>query len=115
MKIRAILLFSSVFLLFLLAAQVSAQEKSYVTVRSNGLNNGVVVVDVLKDGKVYRLSCNEGMLGCNSLKLGKYQMIELPKNFGVYECKNVEIYPELPVNAEKDTRLGQYCLEERQK
>jgi hypothetical protein len=113
MNKKAILLSSLAIVVFLIAAQASAQEKSYVTVRGNGLNNGVVTVDVLKDGKTYRLSCNDGMPGCNSLKVGKYQMVELPKNFGMYECKNIEVYPELPANPEKDSRLGQYCLEER--
>jgi len=113
MKKGAILLSSLAFVLFLVAAQLSAQEKSYVTVRGNALNNGVVIVDVLKDGKAYRLTCNEGMLACSSIKVGKYQMVELPKNFGMYECKNVEVYPELPANPEKEARLGAYCLEER--
>jgi hypothetical protein len=113
---KEVIFFSSLaFLLFLVAAQASAQEKSYVTVRSNGLNNGVVTVDILRDGKTYRLVCNEGMVGCNSLKVGKYQIVELPKNLGMYECKNVEVYPELPTNPEKDARLGEYCLEEREK
>jgi hypothetical protein len=41
-------------------------------------------------------------------------MVELPKNFGMYECKDVEIYPEFAVNPDKDEKLGEFCLEEKQ-
>jgi len=79
------------------AVHVSAQEKSYITIRGSELNNGVVILDVLKADKTYELQCNHAVPRCTTLKNGRYQMIELPKDFGMYECKNVEIYPESAV------------------
>jgi hypothetical protein len=40
-------------------------------------------------------------------------MIQLPKNFGMYECRDVEIYPESAVTSDKDKKLGEYCLVEK--
>lgn len=102
----------ALFLLFCGVA-ASAQERSYMTVKGKDLNNGVVIVEVVRDGKAYRLMCNENMPGCSALKNGRYQMVELPKNFGMYECKDVEIYPEFAVNPEEGQKLGEFCLEEK--
>ncbi|MGC1648288.1 MAG: hypothetical protein WA741_20900 [Candidatus Sulfotelmatobacter sp.] len=101
--------------LFLLlgAVHVSAQEKSYIAVRGSQLNNGVVILDILKVGKAYQLQCNQAEPTCTTLKDGKYQMVELPKNFGMYECKDVEIYPESVVTSDKDMKVGEYCLVEK--
>ncbi len=87
-----------------------AQEKSYITVEGNKLNNGVIVVDILKAGKAY-VQCNQGEPGCAALNNGKYQMVELPRNFGIYECKEVEAYPEEAVSPEK--KLEEYYLTEK--
>jgi hypothetical protein len=94
------------------AVEVSAQSKSHITVIKNELNNGVVILDVVKAGKDYALHCNVGATGCMALKDGKYLMVELPENFGMYECKDVEVYPETAVDPEKDKdkKLGEYCL-----
>ncbi len=40
-------------------------------------------------------------------------MVELPKNFGMYECQDVEVYPESAVTEDKDQKLGEYCLVEK--
>jgi hypothetical protein len=98
--------------------EVSAQEKSFITVKANELNNGVVILDILKARKAYQLQCNQSMAGCTSLKNGKYQMVELPKNFGMYECRDVEVYPQSATTADaavpdKDKKLGEYCLVEK--
>lgn len=98
--------------------QVSAQEKSYITVRGSELNNGVLILDVLKTGKTYQLRCNQGAPGCTNLKNGNYLMLELPKNFGMYECRDVEVYPESaavpePTASDKSQKLGEYCLVEK--
>jgi hypothetical protein len=102
---------------FLLALFVSgtakawAQEKSAITVKGSELNNGVVIVDVLKAGKGYELQCNQGMPSCIPLKSGKYQMIELPRNSGMYDCRDVEVYSDPAVNPEAaDKKMGEYCL-----
>jgi hypothetical protein len=101
--------------LFLLfgAVEGSAQEKSFITVRASELNNRVVILDVLKAGKAYELQCNQGVPSCGALKNGRYQLVELPKNFGMYECKDVEVYPESAVTPDKDKKLGEYCLVEK--
>jgi hypothetical protein len=64
-------------------------------------------------GKVYELQCNQGEQGCTTLKSEKYRIVELAKNFGIYECKNVEVYPEFAVNPDKDKKIGEYCLVEK--
>ena len=100
------------------AVLVSAQEKSYITVRGSELNNGVVILDVRKANKDYRLQCNQGAPGCTTLKNGNYQMMELPKNFGMYECRDIEVYPESAATPDaaapdKGQKLGEYCLVEK--
>jgi hypothetical protein len=100
------------------AVLVSAQEMSLITVRGSELNNGVVIVNVLKGGKGYQLQCNQGARGCATLDNGKYEMVELPKNFGMYECRDVEVYPESAATPgaatpDKDKKLGEYCLVEK--
>jgi hypothetical protein len=100
------------------AVQISAQEKSYITVRGSELNNGVLILDVLKGSKAYQLQCNQGEPGCTNLKNGNYLMLELPKNFGMYECRDVEVYPESMATPdtnppEKNEKLGEYCLVEK--
>jgi hypothetical protein len=104
-----LLLLLTLFLLFG-SVEVSAREKSLITVKANELNNGVVIRDILKAGKTYQLQCNQNMSGCTTLNNGKYLMVELPKNFGMYECHDVEVYPESVVTEDKDQKLGEYCL-----
>ena len=98
--------------------EVSAQEESLITVRGSELNNGVVILDVLKASKACQLQCNQGAPGCTNLKNGNYLMVELPKNFGMYECRDVEVYPQSAVTPDttppdKDKKLGEYCLIEK--
>lgn len=90
-----------------------AQEKSFITIKSGEVNNRVVILDVVKAGKAYELQCNQGTRGCASLKGGKYQMVELPKNYGVYDCQNVEVYPESATILDENQKLGEYCLVEK--
>lgn len=45
-------------------------------------------------------------------------MVELPKNFGMYECRDIEVYPESAATTDtappdKDKKLGEYCLVEK--
>jgi hypothetical protein len=116
---KAMVLFSLLTLFCVLCTwQVSAQEKSNITVRGSELNNGVVIMDVLKASKAYHLQCNQGAAGCANLKNGSYLMMELPKNFGMYECRDVEVYPESAATSDasppdKNKKLGEYCLVEK--
>ena len=116
---KAMVLFSLLTLFCVLCTRrVSAQEKSNITVRGSELNNGVVIMDVLKASKAYQLQCNQGAAGCTNLRNGDYLMVELPKNFGMYECRDVEVYPESAATPDtalpdKDKKLGEYCLVEK--
>jgi len=94
--------------------RVWAEELSPITVKNQELNNGVVILEILKAGKVYELRCNRGFSACTPLSNGKYAMVELPKNFGMYVCRNVDVYPESTASPETAKRLGQYCLTEKQ-
>ncbi len=55
---------------------------------------------------------------CTALNNGKYLMQELPENYGMYECKDVKVYP-VPTGApdtavpDKNKKLGEYCLVEK--
>ena len=106
------------FLLFLLLAlallivvvEVASQEVSIVNVKGYELNNGVVILDIVKAGKTYELQCNQGLSDCAPLRNGTYLMVELPQNFGMYHCKNVDLYPESATTSEGEKKLGEYCL-----
>jgi hypothetical protein len=38
-------------------------------------------------------------------------MIELPSNSGMYDCRDVQVYPDLSVNPDAgDKKIGEYCL-----
>jgi hypothetical protein len=116
---KAMVLFSLLTLFCVLCTrQVCAQEKSNITVRGSELNSGVVIMGVLKASTAYQLQCNEGASGCTNLKNGNYIMVELPKNFGMYECRDVEVYPQSAATSDtalpdKDKKLGEYCLVEK--
>ncbi len=108
---RGVIFFFVVALLVFGASSAWAQEKSAITVKGTELSNGVVIVDVLKAGKAVELQCNQGLPSCNPLKSGKYQMIELPPNSGMYDCRDVEVYNDPAVNPEAgDKKLGEYCM-----
>ena len=97
----------------LLCGRALAQTKSSITVKGSELNNGVVLVDVVKDGKIFELSCNHGAFGCTMLKSGKYQLVELPPNHGMYECRDVEVYADPGKGEEPTKKIGEYCLAEK--
>lgn len=102
------------FAFVLLCSVAPAQESSTIAVKKAELNTGVVIVDISKAGRVYELQCNAGVPGCVALKPGKYQMLELPKNRGMYDCKDVEVYPETTTNPEPNgsDKIGEYCMVE---
>jgi len=115
---KAMILFSLVTVVCMCITKGSAQEKSYIKVKGSELNGGVVILDVVKAGKIYRLQCNEGVEGCTTLGSGTYQMLELPEGFGMYDCRDVEVYPETAAVPEvsasiKSQKLGEYCLLEK--
>jgi len=113
MKMRITLFFVLAVFLLSGAVRAAAQEKSAITVKGSELSNGVVIVDVVKGAKAYELQCNQGAPGCASLKSGKYQMVELPTNTGMYECHDVQIFSESAGSTETGKKIGEYCLIEK--
>ena len=74
---------------------------------------GVVIVHIQEDGKPFDLQCNEGVGSCKVLESGNWLMAELPKNYGMYDCKNVEIYRGDQDKPESAERIGEHCLIEK--
>ena len=101
---KAIILF-----LLLAAVLVLAQEQSLITVKESSTTTGVVIVTADMGGKTVELQCNVSTPNCQPLKAGKYQMVKLPKNRGMYDCQNADIY-EPTANPETDQKIGEYCL-----
>ena len=98
--------------LTLAATQAFAQQGAPIKVKTSELVTGVVIVEIQKDGTPYELQCNQGAASCKALKSGTYWMVELPPNYGTYDCRNVEVYRfdnEIP----SPDRMGQYCLIKR--
>ena len=95
----------------LAALTMRAQTTSAITVTNSQVSNGVVVVAIEKSGKTFNLQCNQGMSACTVLKKGDYTMVQLPENWGMYDCKDVEVYPQSAGSEPaKSTKLGEYCL-----
>ncbi|HUB02251.1 MAG TPA: hypothetical protein VL983_06180 [Terriglobales bacterium] len=112
MKKGTMLLVAVLFLLFG-ATKVLSQEKSAaISVKASELNNGVVILTVVREGKEYELQCNQGTSNCTQLKSGKYQMVELPKNMGMYDCRDVQIFAD-GANPAVDKKIGEYCLTDK--
>jgi len=97
--------------ILLMAVQAWAQEKSKITVKTFEKNNGVIIVTIIDGKKSVDLNCNEGFPQCTAPKAGEYWMVRLPKNHGVYECQNVDLFP-ATVDPADDNKVGEYCLPE---
>jgi hypothetical protein len=89
-----------------------AQEKSQVKVKASETNNGVVIVTVQEDQNTLELQCNKNSAGCQAPAAGAYWMVRLPKNWGMYDCQNVDLYPgsDEPTDANNSKKLGDFCL-----
>jgi hypothetical protein len=90
-----------------------AEEQIQIKVKSSVVVTGVVIVIIQKDGKPFQLQCNEGASSCKTLKADTYWMVELPPNFGMYDCKNVEVYRIDNGSPSPSGRIGEYCLIEK--
>jgi hypothetical protein len=86
-----------VLLILFIALAVWAQDKSQVTVKTATTSNGL------------ELQCTAEQAWCNAVKAGDYQMVRLPKNHGMYDCQNVDLFPS-GADVENDQKLGEYCL-----
>ena len=105
-------------LLFLAATVAAAQDKSTVTVKSSETASGVVIVNVLQPATAdqakasFELHCNKGAAFCTTPEVGNYVMVRLPKNWGMYDCANVDLYAE-GANPATDQKIGEYCIKEK--
>src|SRR5271157_2207741 len=99
--------------IILATQQAFVQVKTPVKVKSSEVVTGVVIVHVQKEAKSLELQCNEGMGYCKALQSGSYLMVELPKNYGMYDCKNVEMYRGDQDKPEAAEMIGAYCLVEK--
>jgi len=111
---KTLTLFAMGLIAFILLGSQRAvsQERVAVKVKGSEVVTGVVIVHVQKDGKSLDLQCNEGSTSCKPLTSGSYMMVELPKNYGMYDCKNVEIYQGSQDKPEAAQKLGAYCIVE---
>jgi len=102
-----------VLLALLMAAQSFALDKSLITVKDSTVGNVVVIVSIREAGKTYELQCNQTAPYCNVPKPGDYWMVRLPKNHGLYDCANVDLYPQSANVEERDQIFGEYCINEK--
>ena len=112
-----LILFVAMLILFLLVAPgaLSSQEQretEKITVKSKEINNGVVILSAQSGKNSFDLQCNKDASGCAVLNPGDYAMVRLPKNRGLYDCANTEVYSR-SANSEEGGLLGQYCLIDR--
>jgi hypothetical protein len=112
---KTISLFAVLIVAFvILATQPAfAQERTPVKVKSSEVVTGVVIVHVQKNGKPLELQCNEGATTCKALPSGNYLMVQLPENYGMYDCKNVEMYRGDQDKPDAAELIGNYCLVEK--
>ncbi len=108
---RAILL-----LVLLSLASLTAQENVTVQVKGHETNSGVVLISAQYTGAEgasekghFELQCTKGMPNCNIPDSGTYLMVRLPKNWGMYDCANVDLYP-ADADPKTSSKVGEYCL-----
>ena len=103
-------------ILLVLAAcsQLVAQDRSTITVKKSEVSKETVVVTAMQQGdqKAIELNCNRDAGSCKTPEPGTYIMVRLPKNWGMYDCSNVDLYA-ATADPGKDQKLGEYCLVEK--
>ena len=101
-----------------IAVVAAAQDQATVTVKGSEIVSGVVILNVVQPNTPdtakasFQLHCNKGASACKAPEAGTYLMVRLPKNWGMYDCTNVDLYPadSNPATAQK---IGEYCLIEK--
>lgn len=107
-------------ILLVLAAciQVMAQDRSTITVKKSETSRETVIVTALPEGAgnstkaSFELNCNKDASSCKAPQPGTYIMVTLPKNWGMYDCTNVDLYA-ATADPDKDQKIGEYCLVEK--
>ena len=108
---NAIIFLSALVLVGALAFAADEEATSAITVKGSQKSSGVITIQISKDSKNFELNCNQTMPSCVDLKKGTYRMLELPKNHGMYDCKDVRVFAESAASTDDDAKLGEYCLE----
>ena len=103
----------TILFIFAVVVQLLALDKSLITVKGSSVNNGVVIVEIHEAGKPYELQCNKSAPNCNTAEPGSYWMVRLPKNHGMYDCNDVDLYPQSVDPESGEKLLGEYCLNEK--
>ncbi len=104
-----------ILLLLIVGAQMAAQDKSTITVKNSSVVSDVVIINAthVADAKgTIELRCNKGPSSCKAPEPGTYQMVRLPKNWGMYDCANVDLYAE-SADPATDQKIGEYCVIEK--
>jgi hypothetical protein len=102
-----------ILLAVLVAVVVLAQQQSSpIVVKEATIATGVVIVTADFGGKSVELQCTQSMPACVSLKNGKYTMVQLPKNHGMYDCQNVDVFQD-GADLATAQRIGEYCLNQK--
>ena len=108
---------ATILLVLAVCIQVVAQDKSIITVKKSETGKDTVVVTAIQasDGQAktsFQLNCNKDANSCKAPEPGTYIMVRLPKNWGMYDCSNVDLYV-ATADPDKDQKLGEYCLVEK--
>lgn len=107
-----------ILLVLALGVPMMAQDQSTITVKNSEVNNGVVIITAVQaaaEGQAkasLQLNCNKGASSCKAPEPGTYLMVRLPKNWGMYDCQNVDLYA-ASANPSSDQKIGEYCLNEK--
>jgi hypothetical protein len=108
--IGALFLFAGV----LAATPISAQRKyEAITVKNADVQAKVVILAIESGTAQFELQCDTNVSGCNALRSGNYVMVRLPKNWGTYDCANVDVFHTPANSGELGEKLGEYCLIEK--
>lgn len=103
---------SVILLALFITVQLFAAEKSQISVKDTTVSNGVVLVTIQESGKTYDLQCTQSAPMCAAPRAGTYWMVRLPKNHGIYDCDNVDLYSQ-SADPDSDQALGEYCLNQK--
>jgi hypothetical protein len=98
--------------ILLVTVPLFAVDKSSITVKHSSTNNGVILVNISEEGKTLELQCTESAPNCKAPQPGTYWMVRLPKNWGLYDCANVDLYAQNQ-DPEQGEKFGEYCLNEK--
>jgi hypothetical protein len=106
-----------ILLVLFLGVPLMAQEQSTITVKNSDVSGDVVVVNAMSSPAVQgkptmELHCNKGASSCKTVTAGTYLMVRLPKNWGMYDCANVDLYP-ASADPASSQKIGEYCLTEK--